>query len=106
MEKQALVVKGLAHAAATALYVALVTLFMSNARYIFGEKDDALIPVFMLLLFIISATVTSLLVLGRPLQLYLAGSKKEAMTLLAATVGWLVAILFAVAIAMILRRTA
>jgi hypothetical protein len=106
MEKKPLIVKGLAHAAATAAYVALIAFFMQNAKGIFGEVDSPLIPVFMLLLFIISATITSVLVLGRPLQLYLAGSKQEAVILLFATVGWLVAILFAVATAMILGRTA
>jgi hypothetical protein len=54
----------------------------------------------MLLLFIISASVTGLLVLGKPIHLYLSGLKKEAFVLLFATTGWLV--LFLVGITVIL----
>lgn len=69
---------------------------MFNASRWFGEKDDFLAPVFALLLFVISATVTGLLVLGRPLALYLGGAKKEAFAFLSATLGWLAVFLVAV----------
>jgi len=56
--------------------------------------------VFMLLLFVISASVTGLLVLGKPIHLYLSGLKKESLTMLFANMGWLV--VFALITAIIL----
>ena len=104
MERRDLITKGAMHAVGTFLYVAAIVTFLSNAKYIFGEKDSALIPVFMLLLFILSATITSLLVLGKPIQLYLVGSKTDATKLLIATLAWLFVFLLFVGSAMIMTR--
>lgn len=57
----------------------------------------------MLLLFVISATVTGFLILGKPITLYLDGAKKEAFRFLAMTVGWLAAFLVLVGILMAFR---
>ena len=77
---------------------------MSNAKNLFGEipEPNTFIPIFMLLLFIISATVTGSLVLGKPILLYLDGSKKDALVLLFSTLIWLVVFLCAVAVALVL----
>jgi maltodextrin utilization protein YvdJ len=73
---------------------------MSNASDFFGHDDTFVTPIFVLLLFVISATVTSLLVLGKPVSLFLAGSKKEAFMLLFSTLVWLVVFLLTVALIM------
>ena len=99
-----MLVQSLGRAAATVAYVALVAAFMSNGSRWFGEKDTALTPVFVLLLFVISATVTATLVLGKPLELYLAGAKKEAARFLFATVGWLAGFLVIVGVAMSMAK--
>ena len=70
-------------------YIGGVAWLLFNAgRFVHVEKSP-LIPVFMLLLFVISATITGLLVLGKPIMIYLSGQKKEAVTFLIATIGWM-----------------
>ena len=100
MRKDSPIVQSLWRAAAIIGYVALVTTLMSNGAKLFGEQDHALVPVFMLLLFVVSATVTSLLVLGKPFSLFVGGAKKEALSFLLMTLGWLVAFLVLVGIIM------
>jgi len=82
-------IQALGRAAATVAYVLFVATFMSNGSRWFGEKDTALTPVFVLLLFVISAAVTGFLVAGKPIMLYIDGAKKEAVTFLGMTIGWL-----------------
>lgn len=65
-----------------AAYVSLVSLIMKNGDKIFGRADSALSPVAFLLLFVFSALLTSGLVLGKPIMLYLDGQKKEGVKLL------------------------
>ena len=101
MKKHNLILRSFANAGGTVLYICAVALFFSNAEKIFGNEKSFLIPVFMLLLFVISASITGLLVLGKPIHLYLSGSKKEAVVLLIATLGWMVIFLIAVAAALV-----
>ncbi len=84
------------NALGTVLYVTLVSSLLFNAPKIFGSnsKDTVLIPIAMLLLFVVSASITGLLVLGRPAMWYVDGKKKEAISLLMATVGFLTLITF------------
>jgi hypothetical protein len=91
---------GFVHALGVFLYVLAVALFLQNAKVIFGEKEPEglFVPVFMLLLFIISATITGFLVLGKPALWYINGKKQEALYLLFATLGWLITFLLLVAI--------
>lgn len=79
------------NALGTALYIALVATFMSHTAEIFNgvEEKTALIPMAMLLLLVLSASVTGSLVVGRPILWYLDGKKKEAISLFIATVGFL-----------------
>jgi hypothetical protein len=46
-----------------------------------------IVPMAMLLLFVCSAAITSFLVFGKPVMLYIDGQKKEAVSLLAYTLG-------------------
>jgi len=99
MKKSSYILTGLASAAGTVLYVSGVAWLMFNGEHMFGQKEDNfLMPVLLLLLFVISAAVTGLLVLGKPVHLYLSGLKKEALTLLLTTLGWLVIFLIAIVI--------
>ena len=68
------------------VYVSLVVLFMSNTKNIFGEGDNPMIGVVMLLILILSASITGSLVLGKPILLYLDGKKIEAVKLLFYTI--------------------
>ncbi len=79
------------HALGTVAYVTLVASFFFYATPLLGPdtKETVFIPIAMLLFFLVSATVTGSLVLGRPILWYLDGKRKEAVHLLFATVGGL-----------------
>lgn len=96
--------RGFLDALGTFAYVALVGLFMSNASIVLGNEDTLLTPIFALTLFVVSAAITGGLVLGKPLMLYLDGTKHEALRLLVITVAWLVVFLVATATLMIALR--
>lgn len=68
----------------TALYIVLVGSFFFYVprHFAFVDKPDTVFaPIMMLMLFVFSASITSALVLGRPLLWYLDGKKKEAISL-------------------------
>jgi hypothetical protein len=92
-------------AAGVFIYIAAVSWLISNAGHYFGNvpEPNFLIPVFMLLLFVVSATITGSLVLGKPLLMYLDGQKKEALKLLFCTLAWLISFLFLVVIALLVQ---
>ena len=96
--------KSLVNAAGVFVYVSFVAWLGFNNQTIFGAPDNFLTPLFVLLLFVISASVTSLLVLGKPIHLYLNGLKKEAFTLLFATLAWLVFFLMTIVVVLLLAR--
>lgn len=77
MKKYEYILKSFINATGVLIYVSAIAFFGFNGEKIFGNKPNFLIPLFMLLLFIISASVTGLLVLGKPIQLYLNGLKKK-----------------------------
>lgn len=85
MEKSDYIVKSFVNAAGVFAYMCGVALLFFNSQRIFGDVKSFLIPVFILLLFVVSASITSLLVLGKPILLYLDNLKKEAFTLLLST---------------------
>jgi len=90
MKKSEYILKSLINALGVLVYVSIVAFLIFNGEHIFDNKPSFLIPLFMLLLFIISASVTGLLVMGKPIHLYLSGLKKEAFILLFTTLVWLV----------------
>ena len=72
----------------TTAYIILVVLFIFSLQSLFSEKEDIIIiPVAMLLLFVSSAAITGFLVFGKPVMLYVDGKRKEAISLLAYTLG-------------------
>ncbi|MCL4403984.1 hypothetical protein M1432_01395 [Patescibacteria group bacterium] len=92
---------GLVYASGTFIYVSAVAWFIFNSKTILGQQpDNFLMPLFMLLLFVVSAGVTGTLVLGKPIQLYLSGAKKEGAALLVSILAWLAAMLAVVVAAL------
>ena len=83
------VFQSLGHAVLVVLYVSLVAFVMNHGSTWFGQKDTAVTPVAVLMLFVLSATVTATLVLGRPAMMYFNGEKKEAIKFFGYTVGWM-----------------
>ncbi len=80
--KQALI-----NSAGTVLYVIAVALFMYYGTLIkIGRSNSILVPIALLLLFVLSASVTGYLMLSKPAQMYLDGKKKEALSLLTKTI--------------------
>lgn len=73
---------------ATALYVILVGSFMYySGEHKLGQSQTVLIPIFILMLLVFSAALTGSLMVGKPVLWYLEGKKKEAIALLAYTLG-------------------
>ena len=89
MKNSKLVYYSFLHSLGTLIYVALVVVILYNGQNIFGKQMNYLGALAMLLLFVLSAIIVGLFVLGRPILLYLDNQKKEAIKLLFYTVGWL-----------------
>ncbi|MBI4090786.1 MAG: hypothetical protein HY422_02070 [Candidatus Komeilibacteria bacterium] len=77
-------------------YVGLISWVLIHGEQFFGSlpRGDIRGPMLFLMLFVFSALVTGLMVLGRPTYLFLTGSKKEALTLLGYTVAGLFVLTF------------
>jgi hypothetical protein len=101
MKKPSHILHSFACAFGAFCYTAGVAWFLFHAQFLFGKVSNFLGPFLILLLFIISALVTGLLILGKPVELYLGGSKKEALDFLFITLVWLV--LFSALTALALR---
>jgi hypothetical protein len=89
MKKTNLIQESFLSSVGVLVYVGGVSLLIMNGDKLFGQAQNFWGPVLFLLLFVFSALVTGLLVLGRPIWLYLEKEKKEAVRLLLYTVGWL-----------------
>ena len=50
-----------------------------------GKSNTILVPITLLMLFVMSASITGFLIFGKPVQVYLDGKKKEALSLLMQT---------------------
>src|SRR3989338_8452124 len=88
--KQKIVQWAFINSTGTAAYIALVAWFMSKGEELFGKIDDRFYgPMAFLMLFVLSATVTGSLVLGRPVVLYFRGLQKEAISLFLYTTGFM-----------------
>ncbi|MFH1112171.1 MAG: hypothetical protein V1712_03870 [Patescibacteria group bacterium] len=92
MSNSKLLYYSLINSFATFIYVVLVAWTMFNGDKVFGKMNTLLGPVAFLLLFVVSATIVGILVLGKPVGLYLEGFKKEAIKLLIYTVVCLIII--------------
>ncbi|OHA25997.1 MAG: hypothetical protein A3D52_01260 [Candidatus Taylorbacteria bacterium RIFCSPHIGHO2_02_FULL_44_36] len=89
MTKQKIITYAFLQSAGTFIYVAIIAWLLFNGQRLFGEFGGFGGPTAMLLLFVLSAAITSSLVLGHPIHLYLSGMKKESFQLLIATFAFL-----------------
>ena len=82
-----IVKRAFVNAIGTATYIILIVLFIFSLKIFASEKENIIIPIGMLLLFVCSVAITGFLVFGKPVMLYMDGKKKEAVSLLTYTIG-------------------
>jgi len=97
MKKSDYIWKSFINATGVFIYTFSIAWLLFNGKQTFDSPPTFLMPLLMLLLFMLSASITCLLVLGGPIHLYLSGLKKEAILLLFATLAWLIIFIIAVA---------
>ena len=93
MKNSKLILYSLLSSLGLILYVTLVACFMTNANKIFGSVPEVSGVAAFLLLFVFSALITGLLVLGGPVYLYLEGDKKSAFKMLGFNALWIIIII-------------
>jgi hypothetical protein len=86
----------------TAAYIAAISYFLFYGTKFIGlnGEESVIMPALMLSLLVFSAAITGTLIFGRPVMWYIDGKKKEALSLLAYTLGMFFGII-AVALAVI-----
>ena len=89
MKKSELLLKSFHQGILSVVYVFLVSLLIYGGGTIFGNGDNLWGPFAFLLLFVLSAAIMGVLVLGRQVLLYLEGKKKDAIKILLLTIGWI-----------------
>ncbi|MFA6588449.1 MAG: hypothetical protein WCT08_05265 [Patescibacteria group bacterium] len=77
------------HSLAVVVYIILVACLMQHAEKWFGSMDNVLGPIAFLMLFTVSAAIVGLLIFGRPVFLFLNNQKKEALSFMFHTIGFL-----------------
>ncbi|TRZ64102.1 MAG: hypothetical protein D4Q79_02330 [Spirochaetia bacterium] len=93
MLKKTIIKYAFIHAVGAAAYIALIATLLSYASKIFGPANNSILGAMaFLLVFVISAAIMGLLILGKPAFWYLDGLKREAISLLFYTLGFLVLI--------------
>lgn len=89
MNKNKLILYGILNALGVLVYVVFVVFVINNGQRFFGPANDFVGSIAILLLFVVSATIVGLLVLGRPAYLYFGGFKKEGLVMLFSTLACL-----------------
>lgn len=77
------------HALLVVAYITGVVFLMQNAERIFGKMESIVGVISFLTLFTLSALVVGGLLVGKPIMLYIDGKKKESVSMLLASGGWL-----------------
>lgn len=104
MKKLSLNFWGFLSALGTLIYVLGITSILSNGEKIFGQMNNFFGPVTFLMLFVFSALVVGVLILGRPILLIINDQKKEALKLFFMTVGWLFLFLLLLFVLMLITK--
>ncbi len=73
----------------TIAYIALLVTIMNAAGKSMQFKNELIAGITMLTLFVFSAAVTSSLILGRPVLMFISGQRVESIRLFVYTLGWL-----------------
>jgi hypothetical protein len=81
MKNSNLIGRAILNSLGVLIYVSLVSLILNNGEKVFGQMNKIIGPSVFLMLFVLSASVTGGLVLGKPILLYLEGFKKEGIKL-------------------------
>ncbi len=90
------ILRSLGHAILVFVYVSGVAGIMTHLEKP-GVPDKSIwIPIMMLLLFVLSAAVVGVLILGRPILLYLEGAKRAAFKFFGYTLGWILVIIISI----------
>ena len=92
MKKSKLIIYALVNSLGVLFYVLLVAWIIFNGEKIFGQMANYWGPVAFLLLFCLSAVAVGAMIFGRSVYLYLDGHKSEAITVLAYTLVFLLAL--------------
>ncbi len=85
------------------IYITLVGIFMRYGENLLGSEDSLNGIIAVLFLFSLSALVVGGLLVGKPVFLYIDGKKKEAVSMLVCSGGWLL-LFFLIAIAVLAVR--
>lgn len=96
MKIKKIIIQSLINSLGVLAYVSAVATLMFNGNAIFGKEDKWWMPVLFLMLFVFSALITALLVLGRPIALYLANEKKAAWQMIFTTAAWILIIILSI----------
>lgn len=91
MKKLSLAFLAFLQALGVTAYISLVAVFMTHAESWVGSINQAVAPVLFLTVFVLSASVTGALVLGKPIILFLENKKTDAIKLFIYTLAWLFA---------------
>jgi len=92
MKKHAIHLMSFLSACGVFVYTLIAGWVIFNGESIFGEANQFWGVAMMLMVFVVSATIVSVLMLGKPIALYLDGKKKDSIKLLLASIGWLLLI--------------
>jgi len=83
-------------------YISLISWVLNHGEEIFKSNSDFPVAIFMLSLFVFSALITGLLLLGAPIYLYFEKEKKIAFKILSFNILFLAIIILAFALFQIL----
>ena len=87
------------NALAAVIYIALVATFLYCGQLYLGPVHSIILPITMLSILVLSATVMGIIFFYQPVQMYLDGHKKEALSLFLRTVAIFAATTLALMIA-------
>jgi len=99
-----LILNSFLNAGGVLVYITALNLLLTNGEKLLGKMNGLLGPVIILLLLVISASITGLLVFGKPIWMYLEGDKKDSLKQLFYTLAWLIIIVIVIMVIKIIVR--